>query len=227
LYNSYSKASEEIAVTESLEELKKELLLSCIVHIEILAQQEDNFVEGLKRAVRHRKADLIIMGIKGKSAIAKAIYGSNTLKMVDTKVCPILIIPAEASFQPLRNVMLTSDFKETTKTTPSEPIKDFLGVFNPKLHIVNVDKDHYISLTVNYEKEKQQLVEMFKDYHPEFYFMRLYDVNEALNLFANDKQIDLLIVIRRDENLIQKLFKHSHTKALSYQSKIPILVMHE
>ena len=227
LYHSYTKTSDEIAIKESLEVLRKELIATCFVQVEILVHREDNFVDGLQRAVRHRKADIIMMGIKGKSAVAKAIYGSNTLKMVDTKVCPILIIPAEASFQPIQNVMLTSDFKETTKTTPSEPIKDFLSVFNPKLHIVNVDKDHYISLTASYEKEKNQLVEMFKDYHPEFYFMRLYDVNEALNLFAKDKEIDLLIVIRRDESLMQKLFKHSHTKALSYQSKIPLLVMHE
>ena len=227
LYHSYSKASEEMPVRESLEELRKELISICIVQIEILAQEEDNFVDGLQRAVRHRKADLVIMGITGKSALAKVLFGSNTLKMVETKVCPIMIIPAEASFQQISNVMLTSDFKDTLKTTPSVPIKEFLGLFNPKLHIVNVDKDHYISLTAEYELEKQHLAQMFENYHPEFYFMRLYDVNEALNLFAQDKGIDLLIIIRRDESLIKKLFKPSHTKALSYHSKIPILVMHE
>ena len=203
------------------------MIANCFFSIEIVAHQGDNFAEELQRAVRHSKADLIIMGIKGKSALAKAIYGSNTIKMVDSKICPILIIPPEVSFPALRKVILTSDFKETTKTTPTEPIKDFLSVFNPKLHIVNVDKDHYISLTTSYEKEKNILVEMFKDYHPEFYFKRLYDVNEALTLFAKDKEIDLLIVIRRDETLIQKLFKPSHTIALSYQGKIPLLVMHE
>ena len=227
LYHSYAKASEEIAARESLEQLRKELMATCIVQIEIMAQEEDNFVEGLQRAVRHRKADLVIMGISGKSALKKVLFGSNTLKMVDTKVCPIMIIPEEALFQQIRNVMLTSDFKDTNKTTPSVPIKDFLGVFNPKLHVVNVDKDHYISLTTNYEKEKQHLAQMFEEYHPEFYFMRLYDVDEALTLFAQDKGIDLLIVIRRDESFIQKIFKPSHTKAISYQSKIPILVMHE
>lgn len=227
LYHSYSKPAEEITINESLDELRKELISNCVVQIELLALVEDNFVEGLQRAVRHRKADLVIMGITGKSALAKALFGSNTLKMVETKVCPVMIIPAEAGFQQIRNVMLTSDFKETIKTTPSVPIKDFLGVFNPKLHIVNVDKDHYISLTAEYELEKQHLAKMFENYDPEFYFMRLYDVNEALNLFAQDKGIDLLIVIRRDESLIQKLFKPSHTKALSYHSKIPILVMHE
>ena len=57
--------------------------------------------------------------------------------------------------------------------------------------------------------------------------MRLYDVDEAINLFAEDKDIDLLILIRRDETFIQKMFTASHTKSITYHSKVPILVMHE
>ncbi|MEO6733130.1 MAG: universal stress protein [Ferruginibacter sp.] len=227
LYHSYSKPGEEAAARENLEDLKKELSSSHIVYIDILMQVEDDFVSGLERAVRHRKADLVIMGIKGKSAISQALFGSNTLKMVETKVCPVLIIPEKAPFSEIRNVMLTSDFKDTVRTTPSAPIKDFLGVFNPRLHIVNVDKNHYISLTTSYENEKQHLATMFASYNPEFYFMRLYDVNEALNLFAEDKDIDLIILIRRNETFMKKLFSASHTKAISYHSKVPILVMHE
>jgi nucleotide-binding universal stress UspA family protein len=51
------------------------LIANCFFSIEIVAHQGDNFAEELQRAVRHSKADLIIMGIKGKSALAKAIYG--------------------------------------------------------------------------------------------------------------------------------------------------------
>ena len=227
LYHSFSKATEESEATKNLNELRKNLLANSDLNVDILAHQEDDFVAGLERAIRHRKADLVIMGITGKSAIKKVFFGSNTLKMVESRVCPILIVPEKASFVEIENVMLTSDFKDTLKTTPSEPIKDFLGVFNPNLHIVNVDKNHYISLTTSYEMEKQSLAKMFKDYHPEFYFMRLYDVNEALNLFAGDKNIDLIILVRRNDNFMDKLFKSSHTKAISYQSKVPILVMHE
>ena len=72
-----------------MEELRKELIANCFVSIEIEAHQGGNFAEELQRAVRHRKADLIIMGIKGKSALAKAIHGSNTIKMIESKVCPI------------------------------------------------------------------------------------------------------------------------------------------
>jgi nucleotide-binding universal stress UspA family protein len=227
LYHSYSKATEESIVKESLEDLKKQLTAANTINIETLAHHDDHFIDGLERTVRHRKADLVIMGITGKSALAKVFFGSNTLKMVESKVCPVLIIPENAPFRAIRNVMLTSDFKETVRTTPSVPIKEILGEFKAQLHVVNVDKNHYISLTENYEKEKQDLARMFQEFNPEFYFMRLYDVDEAINLFARDKDIDLLIIIRRNESFIEKYFTASHTKAITYNSKVPLLVMHE
>lgn len=227
LYHSYSKASEAANATESLEKLKADLMKNHIVKMDVLAHEEADFVDGLEKAARHRRADLVIMGITGKSAIAQVFFGSNTLKMAERKVCPVLIVPEKASFSPLKNVMLTSDFKNTIVSTPSVPIKDFLNIFKPQLHVVNVDKDHYISLTEDYENEKQELKKMFADYKPEFYFMRLYDVDEAINLFAESRNIDLIIVIQKNNSFIDKILRGSRTKALSYHSKMPILVMHE
>lgn len=123
--------------------------------------------------------------------------------------------------------MLTSDFKNTIETTPSGLIKNFLNVFKPQLHVVNVDKDHYISLTENYEQEKQELKQMFAEYNPEFYFMRLYDVDEAINLFAESRNIDLIIVVQKNRSFIDKILTGSRTKTLSFHSKMPIMVMHE
>lgn len=227
LYHGYSKTSEAAEAEASLEALKSDLMKLYIVKIETLAHQEDDFVAGLERAARHRRADLVIMGITGKSSLAQVFFGSNTLKMAETKACPVLIVPENAPFTPIRNVMLTSDFKNTLTSTPSEPIKDFLNVFNPQLHIVNVDKDHYISLTENYETEKQELKKMFEAYRPEFYFMRLFDIDEALNMFAEKMDIDLIIAIQKNHSFIEKMLKESRTKKLAYHSKVPILVMHE
>ena len=227
LYHSYSKASEAAKATEMLEDVKVGLMKTNIVNIEILAFEESDFVDGLEKTARHRRADMIIMGITGKSAIAQVFFGSNTLKMAERKVCPVLIVPQNAFFAPLKNVMLTSDFKSTVDTTPSVPIKDFLDAFKPQLHIVNVNKDHWISLTEDIEKEKQDMKQLFADYNPEFYFMRLYDVDEAINLFAESRNIDLIIAIQKNHSFIDKLLNGSRTKTLSYHSKMPILVMHE
>ncbi|RYD77547.1 MAG: universal stress protein [Sphingobacteriales bacterium] len=227
LYHSYANTDEAIKTGEQLETLKAQLIALSQVNVEILNHHEADFVDGLERAARHRRADLVIMGITGKSAIQQALFGSNTLKMAATKACPVLIIPEGATFVKMKNVMLTSDFKDTLNTTPSVPIKQFLSIYNSKLHVVNVDKEHYISLTEKYESEKQDLKTLLGEFDPEFYFMRMFDLEESLDLFAKDFDIDLIIAVQREQSLMQRLFTTSHTKRFAYHSSLPILVIHE
>ena len=227
LYHSYNKDTEMQPANDTLVEIKAKLIDRFSLTIEILNNKEEDFVAGLERTVRHHSADLVIMGITGRSALAQVFIGSNTLRFAEKKACPVLIIPEHATYREIKNVMLASDFKDTLNTTPSVPIKDFLKNFRPNLHIVNVDPQHYISLTESYEKEKQQLQQLFSLFNPEFYFMRLYDVDDALNLFAEEKEIDLIISIQKNHSFREKLFKRSRTKSLSYHSNIPILIVHE
>ena len=57
--------------------------------------------------------------------------------------------------------------------------------------------------------------------------MRLYDVDEAINLFAEDRDIDLVIVVQKDQSWMDRFLKTSRTKKMSFQSKLPVLVIHE
>lgn len=227
LHHVYDKAAQAEEVNDKLEKLKSLLRDSGIVKIEILAEQGSDFIAELEKLARHRSADLIIMGITGRTAIGQSLIGSNTLKMVATKVCPVLIIPAESTYRDVKNVLLTSDFRNVIANTPSVPIKKVLKTFHPNLHVLNVDSGHYVALTEEYQAERNKLKEMFEGFHPEFYFMGLYDVDEAISQFAEDKKIDFIIVVHREQNIFSKLFVKSHTKKLAYQSSVPVLAIHE
>jgi len=225
LYHHYTTASDAAQEEQNLVWLKEKL--GAGLPIETLAHHGSNFVEDLEKAARHRRAELVIMGITGKTGFAKLFMGSNTLKFAETKAAPVLIIPEKATFREIKNVMLATDFRNAYETTPSAPIKLFLEDFSAKLHIVNVDPQHYVALTEDYNKEKEQIERMFAEFNPESYFMRLFDVEEALTLFAKDKNIDLIIAVQKEHSFFQRLYKHSHTKELTYRSDVPILVVHE
>ena len=72
-----------------------------------------------------------------------------------------------------------------------------------------------------------KLKEMFQDFNPEFYFLGMNDRDEAINQFAGDKNIDLIIIVHKEQSIFSKLFVKSQTKKLVYQSKMPVLAIHE
>ncbi len=227
LHHVYEKASQATEATQRLETLKEELMTTGIVKITPLAEEGSDFRAVLEKLARLRQADLIIMGITGRTSIGQTIIGSNTLKMVEQKVCPVLIIPPECTYSNVRNVLLTSSFKNISDSTPFVPIKKVLKPFHPSLHIMNVDSEHYIAITEEYQAEQVKLKEMFSEFNPDFYFLSLHDIDEAINQFANDKKIDLIIIIHKEQTLFSKLFVKSHTKKLAYESNIPVLAVHE
>lgn len=226
LYHAYDKDWESESSEEKLTELKNTFEKKYKLNITTSAEK-DNFVHGLEKLIRHKHADLVIMGNTGHSSIAKVIMGSNTLKVSETKACPILIVPVNTHFHGVKNVMLASDFKNARTTTPSAPIKNFLSVVKANLNIVNVNSDHYVALTEEFAKEKDDLEKMFAEYNPEFYFVRLFDVDDALNQFATDKNIDLIITIQRQHSLFYRRFRNSHIKNLKNNSNVPVLIVHE
>lgn len=227
LYHSFSKDSDREESEKKLDDLKLELSGNGVAKFETLAHQGSVFIDELERAVRHRSADLVVMGITGRNAIAQIFIGSNTLKMAERKACPVLIIPEKSEYRPVQNVMLSSDFNNSRNSTPSVPIKKVLDVTRPNLHIVNVDPAHYISISEHYTKEQEDLRQLFAEYNPEFHFMRLFDFDEAINLFASEKNIDMIIAIQHNQSFIEKLYKRSRTHSMSYNSNVPILIVHE
>ena len=226
LYHAYSQDWESDPSEEKLKEIKAGFDKKYTLNISTSAEKDD-FIHGFEKLIRHKRADMVIMGNTGHSRLAQVFMGSNALKVSETKACPILIVPANSQFQEIKNVMLASDFKNARTTTPSGPIKNFLHTIKANLNIVNVNSEHYVALTEEFAKEKDDLQIMFAEFNPEFYFVRLYDVNDALNQFTTDKNIDLIITIQRQHSLLYRRFRSSHIKNLKNNSSVPVLIVHE
>ena len=216
-----------IILTQALGQLSEELLAVAKVPIEFVMEKGTSLVETLTRYVRYQAIDLVVMGITGATRLEQIFMGSNTLEMAKESACPVLIVPPDAKYRRIKNVVLASDFKDVDTTIPVAPLKATLDLFKPALHVVNVDSEHYVELTDEYKAERKKLETMLKDYAPEFYFIRQYDFFDAISQFAEDKNIDLIVIVPRERSFLSGLFKTSHTKKLAYHSHVPIVAIHE
>ncbi len=226
LYHYYSGTEDVNAAHNYLDSLKKELL-ACAAQIETYTESGDNFIDSLNAYAHVKSAYMIVMGLTGKSGLAQRLYGTNTLKMAEKNVCPVLIVPEDASFSQIENVVITSEMKYVEESPTLLTIKRVLQDFKPSVHVLNVDDSHYISLTDAFKDERDKMEVLLKDFNPEFYFMRLYDFHEAVNLFTADKEIDMIITAPKHHSFYERLFKTQHTKKMIYQSKVPVLAVYE
>lgn len=227
LYHNYEHDDDYDVVKAFMETLKKDLKLRGDTSVEYEIEKGGSLIDNLERVATKREATLISMGITGKSAIQQVLVGSNTLKMVDKKVCPVMIIPTNAVYSPITNVAFASDFKDVGTSTPVRLINTVLEMFRPQLHIVNVRSENDPEPGEIAEKAKEVFKEMFNEYSPDFYFIKMNDFQTAIDKFIIDKKIDILLTIPRHQSNDSSLLRGSHTKKLAYHSVIPILAAHQ
>lgn len=229
LYHMFKEPDEAANSAQYLESLKAEMEQKGVQNIEMEKELGEDLIDCLGRLAYQKTAELIIMGISEKDEWRQIFIGSNTLKMAEANICPVMIIPSDAKYTGISNIALTSDFKDVDATTPVLAIKNVLEIFNANLHIVNVDNEHYVSLTEEYLTERSKMLKMFAEFTPEFYFIGMNDFYEAIEQFSRDRNIDLIIIIPKNHTFINSLFSFntSHTKKLAFNSTVPILAAHQ
>lgn len=227
LYNNYESPDDLDICVNYQESLKKEFLKAGVKNVECEREMGGDLIDNISRLAHTIRATLIIMGITGKSAIRAAMFGSNTLRLIDRNLYPVMIVPPDAVYKGMNNVAFASDFKNVEAVTPTELICSVLEMFNPKLHIVHINGEVYVSLPEELKEGKDKLAEMFSRFNTEFYFITMNNFFDAIDTFVKDYDIDVLITIPKHQSNATSIFKTTHTKKLAYHSHIPILAAHE
>lgn len=227
LYHNYDNEKDRDIHKSYIEALQKEIVEKGVGLVEYELERGGDLIDNLDRLAHTRRATLIAMGLTGRSDMQQKFIGGTTLKTVDRSLYPVMIIPPDASFKQIRNVAFASDFVDVDNSTPSVLINGVLELFQPVLHIVNVNPEHYISVNDAGKEQQAKLEAMFPAYEKRFHFITMFDFHDAIHNFLTDHDIDMLITIPRHHSGQAGLWKSSNTRKLAYHSHIPILTAHQ
>lgn len=171
-----------------------------------------------------KKADLIIMGITGKSKIKEKIMGSHAVMAAKNTVIPLLLIPFEAQFKKIRKVVLAWDMEETEKTFPVTLFKDILHKLKAEIVVLNID---YRNRNFNSETlVEQSFMHQLLDPENATYFYNDHpDASNGILRFAEKQHADLVTIIQKKHSFLANLFRNKITKKLAFHSNIPLLVL--
>lgn len=216
-------ARKNVAIV-ALNNLKTEIENISKIPVEIVAE-EGRLAPCLEKYVKQNEIDLIVMGITGSSKLEQLIIGSNTLNVISKDICPVFIIPGNASYKKIDRVIFTSDLKNVASTTPLRPLKKMLDMLHPELYVVHVTAAQTAVPKTELE-EKRILEPLLKNYNPHYFFVMEEDFTAAVDKFAEEYAADIIITVPRKHSFLSGLFKESNTKKLAYHSNLPILALH-
>jgi nucleotide-binding universal stress UspA family protein len=169
----------------------------------------------------------VVMGTQGAGAVERFFFGSNTILAVKNLSWPLIVVPPDAKFTSIKKIGLACDLKKVVETAPVEEIKSLVKEFSAELHVLHVNREAERIYTPETRKESALLQEMLEELHPVYHFVSNADIDEGLVEFAEKNNLDLLIVVPKKHNLVDKLFHKSHTKQLVLNTHVPVMSVHE
>lgn len=211
-----------------LEELKKKIMHVNSGNIKIYTEARmGDIVDELEDLCAHIQPFAVVMGSKGESAIEKMLFGSTTLTAIRHLTWPVICVPPGKEYgKGISKIGFACDFRQVVETTPVEFIRQMVKTFNAELHILNVDDDnkHFRPET---PEQSFLLHNLLEDVKPQYHFINNKDIEEGINEFAENNNLDLVIAIPKKHKLLDGIFKQSTTKQLVFQSHIPVMCVHE
>ena len=155
--------------------------------------------------------------MRGASGKHDTLLGSLTVSLIDEPPCTLIGIPRKSKVLTHKAVAFASDFVTSPLKSTLYPLLFICEAFDPKVHVLYVNKDSSIT--------EEMLEEKFGDLFPynlkAFAILKGDKVVPALNTYADEHDIDLLTLLHHTS---KNLRKRSITKQYSFIGKTPLLV---
>ena len=198
-------------------------------HHFIALHEYGNLIDIMRKTVLDKKINLIVMGTKGASGIKETILGSNTGNVVTKVPCNLLMIPEKAEQCTPKEIAFPTDYNIFYSHSILEAISKMLRITKAKLRVVNVTKP-WVQLNETQNQNmvylQDYLLELYEESHS-IHNLKNEKAKSAIEEFVVSEKIDLVIMVAKNLNFLQQLLFDTSIKKISFQTSIPLLVMHE
>jgi nucleotide-binding universal stress UspA family protein len=175
--------------------------------------------KALQRLCTSKGADLVVMGTTGAAGFS--LFGSNAADVAKASAVPVLIVPKDAQYKGLRQILLADDLSGVEARTMDLLVKLARGT-GAHITIAHVRRRGTPAPDV---RSLAVYDELLADVPYTVMELGDDDVAQALSETAEKQHMDLVAVLHRHRGLLDSLFHASVTKQLALHSSIPLLVL--
>ncbi len=168
----------------------------------------------------------VVMGPEESDAISAVLTGAKTFHAARHLHWPVVVVPANTSFQPVRKIALASDFRKVPETLPAGLIEALVSTLKAELHIIYASDDSLAGFDPETTLQSAWMEEILGHQHPAYHFLYGKNIEETITDFAQKQGIDLLIIVPKKHGILHALFGHNHSKAFLLQSRVPVVTLH-
>lgn len=177
--------------------------------------------------VKKRNIDLVVMGMAGARALTQLMLGSNCRLMIEKATFPVLYIPFEASFKPIKTIAFATDLSFEDIPAIQAVLKLIPGE-STRIRLVHVTEKEIIEKSkcqVQIDKFLSEIKKRIKGADVAYEYVWNIDTDNGLEWIAEQPDIDMVAMVHKHHSFLSGFFKGSHVQKFSRNTHIPLLVL--
>ncbi|MFA4870137.1 MAG: universal stress protein [Pedobacter sp.] len=172
-------------------------------------------------------ADMVVMGTHRKG-ISHFLLDNNCRNMINATTCPLLLIPAHTPFRDFRKIAFATNFDYPQNDIENIcNIISLASVFGSDILMTHVHLAFPQNLDHQFIASELLTGIIQKAKYPKIFYRSVEneDTRTGLDLFCEDEQIGLLVMVHRPHDFIDVILRGSHTQKMAAKVNIPLLVL--
>ena len=183
-------------------------------------------VQAIKTIVEEKDIELIVMGTRGQTDARSKFYGSTaTDVMTEVRNCPVIVVPQHAKQELPKEIVFPTGFKTAFKKRELNYLIDIAKSCNASIKVLHISKDGQLNTKQN--NNKNLLDDYFEVVNHSFHILSHMAVPTAINCFVESRESDMVAFMNRKHSIFESILNPPLVQGIAYNSKVPILVMHE
>ena len=164
--------------------------------------------------------DFIVMGTKGASGLKEVFMGSVAGGVVSKTTAPVIVVPSGHSFRPLEQIVFAVSDDPFSDAKVIAPLRKLATMHKSKIKVLHIaDKK-----TPQIEKALTAI----EDLNPSVdYAFGTGDVNKDLNNYLLTDFSGMVCLIRAKKGFMDRLLNESVTLKQTFNSPVPLLILHD
>ncbi len=188
---------------------------------------QGNLVEGIQENADKFDVDLIILGSRGDSVL---IHTSEDISKITENIeqCPILVIPEVYEWKTQANaeIVFPTNLRIPFKQKELLALIDFSKIMGASVRILYINTENK-KLNPEQKQIQEELKQHLDGVQNSFHVLTQTTPATGVHLFIESRDSNFLALYQRKQGFFSRLFSKSVVKEISFDPKLPVLILKE
>lgn len=205
---------------EKLEKVKNKALKKFPLATIECINTTDTLKSFIKDLAKKKVVDYVVLGLQTKDKISKLLYSTTGVNLSTKIDCPVIIVPEKYTQHDLVHTAISVDNIEAIKKNILNKAIDFTKTYkcNSKLIHIQTQDEFMLTRQKNAQKEKAKW---------DVRTIQAEDFGKGIAKYVKDNKTDMVVMFSHSHSVFYSLFNESNTKQIAFNTKIPVMAIHE